>query len=469
VGVRVAAGRTAAVLARGELAGTLIGALARERDPAAGAELVRDLLHLFGDQDLPIVEQQSARLGAPARLGLVEWLARTHPDRFRERLPEFAADTAHAITIARFVSIAAWQHPDQADSVRRAWMAVATPGTWESVLRDAYAGAEIGSASAPLLLDALHASAPHVREETIWFILEALAASQKIASEITAAAGEARPDAPAWEAFGRELIARHGRPPSGTDRHELLETEGSAHRAQLSAIAGDPSLTGAERGAILAIVSAAHDPFVDVERAAAPARTMTALVPGVVTAMLKAANCRVHTAIAQALVTYSADGMPGSVTIDPEGLSGECQQAWAALARTAIADTTEPVGSSPQRVMLPLNDDFLACMAAPSRAPEVDGPSAPISARRITAPRKTKDVRPEYPIEAQKRRIQGVVIIEATISPEGCVSEARVLRSLPYLDAPAVTAVSAWRFTPTLLDGVPVPVIMTVTVNFALQ
>ena len=46
---------------------------------------------------------------------------------------------------------------------------------------------------------------------------------------------------------------------------------------------------------------------------------------------------------------------------------------------------------------------------------------------------------------------------------------ARVLRSLPLLDQAALEAVRQWEFTPTMLNGVPVPVIMTVTVQFTLS
>jgi periplasmic protein TonB len=49
------------------------------------------------------------------------------------------------------------------------------------------------------------------------------------------------------------------------------------------------------------------------------------------------------------------------------------------------------------------------------------------------------------------------------------VQDARVLRSIPLLDAAALDAVKQWEFTPTLLNGVPVPVIMTVTVQFTLS
>jgi TonB family protein len=87
----------------------------------------------------------------------------------------------------------------------------------------------------------------------------------------------------------------------------------------------------------------------------------------------------------------------------------------------------------------------------------------------IKTPTKIKDVPPVYPAEALAAGIQGVVIIEAVIDPAGKVSSANVLRSIPALDQAAVDAVRQWEFTPTLLNGVPVPVIMTVTVNFSLQ
>ena len=97
-------------------------------------------------------------------------------------------------------------------------------------------------------------------------------------------------------------------------------------------------------------------------------------------------------------------------------------------------------------------------------------PPAPVRVGgAIRPPTKVKDVRPVYPAIAQSARVQGVVIIEATIGPTGTVQDAKVLRSIPLLDAAALDAVRQWQFTPTLLNGVPVPVIMTVTVNFTLQ
>ena len=61
------------------------------------------------------------------------------------------------------------------------------------------------------------------------------------------------------------------------------------------------------------------------------------------------------------------------------------------------------------------------------------------------------------------------MILEATIGPDGKVRDAIVLRSIPMLDAAALDAVRQWEYSPTLLNGVPVPVVITVTVQFRLR
>jgi protein TonB len=88
---------------------------------------------------------------------------------------------------------------------------------------------------------------------------------------------------------------------------------------------------------------------------------------------------------------------------------------------------------------------------------------------QIQPPRKLKDVAPIYPQIALSARREGTVIVEAIIGEDGRVQQARVLRSVQLLDEAALTAVRQWVFTPTRLNGEPVPVVMTVTVTFRLQ
>jgi periplasmic protein TonB len=87
----------------------------------------------------------------------------------------------------------------------------------------------------------------------------------------------------------------------------------------------------------------------------------------------------------------------------------------------------------------------------------------------ITAPTKIHDVAPVYPRMAQDAKIQGVVIIQATIGMDGRVVDAEVLRPVPFLGQAALDAVRQWRFTRPQLNGEPIAVIMTVTVNFTLN
>ena len=88
----------------------------------------------------------------------------------------------------------------------------------------------------------------------------------------------------------------------------------------------------------------------------------------------------------------------------------------------------------------------------------------------IRPPAKIVNADPVYPPEAREARVQGVVIMEATISRTGEVSDVEVLRSaVPLLDEAAVAAVRQWRYEPTLVDGEPVSILMTVTMNFQLR
>jgi protein TonB len=101
-----------------------------------------------------------------------------------------------------------------------------------------------------------------------------------------------------------------------------------------------------------------------------------------------------------------------------------------------------------------------------------DAPAAPLQPVRvgggIKEPKKLRHVDPVYPHIAAVARVQGIVVLECLLSPDGRVAEVKVLQGIPLLDEAAVHAVKQWVFTPTLFNGVPVPAIMTVNVRFAL-
>ena len=106
--------------------------------------------------------------------------------------------------------------------------------------------------------------------------------------------------------------------------------------------------------------------------------------------------------------------------------------------------------------------------ALPTRDFNTKYPSAVRVGGAVRMPAKIKDVKPQMPELAVKAGVQGVVILEIHINEQGHVSDARVLRSIPLLDVAAIDAVKQWQFEPTAVDGRPVAVILTATVQFLL-
>ncbi len=89
--------------------------------------------------------------------------------------------------------------------------------------------------------------------------------------------------------------------------------------------------------------------------------------------------------------------------------------------------------------------------------------SSGVAAGQLLAP-----IQPRYPAIALAAHIQGTVVVAATISPAGRIQDLRVLGGPPMLVSAAVDAVSQARYRPFLLNGQPVPVETTISVNFVL-
>jgi TonB family protein len=87
----------------------------------------------------------------------------------------------------------------------------------------------------------------------------------------------------------------------------------------------------------------------------------------------------------------------------------------------------------------------------------------------IREPKKIKHVDPMYPQIAVTAQVSGYVIIEAIIGKDGAVRDARVVKSHPLLDDAALEAVRQWVYRPTELNGVPIEVVMNVTVIFSVK
>ena len=88
----------------------------------------------------------------------------------------------------------------------------------------------------------------------------------------------------------------------------------------------------------------------------------------------------------------------------------------------------------------------------------------------VTQGMKVHDVQPQYPQMAKIARVQGPVVLAAVIGKDGTIQNLRVVSTAsPLLNQAAVEAVKQWRYRPYILNGEPVDVDTTITVNFTLS
>jgi len=129
--------------------------------------------------------------------------------------------------------------------------------------------------------------------------------------------------------------------------------------------------------------------------------------------------------------------------------------------RPNVGDITATAGAAgiPGGNRLPA--DSMNVTPPPQREPDPVRPGG-----QVKAPTRVRYTPPVYPPTAIAARISGTVIVEAVIGIDGSVRNARIVRSIPLLDDAALSAVRQWRYTPTTLNGIPVPVVMTVSVRF---
>ena len=108
--------------------------------------------------------------------------------------------------------------------------------------------------------------------------------------------------------------------------------------------------------------------------------------------------------------------------------------------------------------------------AAMPIAPKENKPKEPVRVGgRVREPELIKRVEPNYPVLARQTHLAGVVLIDAVIDENGNVGEMKVVSGHPLLLQSAVNAVRQWKYKPTYLNDVPVPVQLIITVTFRLN
>jgi TonB family protein len=89
----------------------------------------------------------------------------------------------------------------------------------------------------------------------------------------------------------------------------------------------------------------------------------------------------------------------------------------------------------------------------------------------VQATKLISQVKPVYPEALQQQGIEGIILLQAIIAKDGALSALTVMNALanPELSKAALEAVKQWRYEPMLLNGEPVEVATTITVNFKLR
>ena len=496
--VRAAAARVMFVGGIRGMAAPIMVALAQETSPAAAIEEIRFLVH-FGNADhLKPIQDAVARLGEPVATSAAIELARNEGTVVLSRLALFRAAGVRKETLSAVIGRAA--KGDRA--------------AFERVLRDALSanddrvvGAALDAAVVrsvfdlpePLLLAVVTHAAPAVSIEGAWYLAQSWDGDKPwppglLRGMQTALEAQGADPVPAVR-FARELVARHGgaKPTTSVGWQTLLSSLDSDSRFLVQRPFAIDVLSAKELDTVgRALGTSAKALRENRERRDPPApkappagaivvpslEAASGYPPEFASDVFKVTGCVLASesdrtrsdGTAGGLLTLRVDGRPASIEmLGARVAQPACLTATATLLSTSVAEVrgiAEP--DTAKTLLVPFDPAFYACQEASHARPAVPmytgRPGFP------KPPQKTVNVPPTYPPGAINGRVQGIVLLEAVISREGCITGARVLRGVDgRLDWAAVAAVIQWRFAPTLLNGVPVPVILLVSVQFTLS
>ena len=107
---------------------------------------------------------------------------------------------------------------------------------------------------------------------------------------------------------------------------------------------------------------------------------------------------------------------------------------------------------------------LIVLLGVPAHSAAQDSPLK--AGRDVQPPKKVYAPAPVYPPMARAASLQGLILLELTLSPEGRPTDIKVLRGIPLLDHAAIEAVKTWRYEPTLVNDVPRRVVLVEGLDF---
>jgi TonB family protein len=198
-----------------------------------------------------------------------------------------------------------------------------------------------------------------------------------------------------------------------------------------------------------------------------------AVLPGVAVRVESTAGARPMTAVTDVQGRYQIDALsPGAYTVAARLAGFENTEVSVSLSVVDVErNITMRLGELMETITIRAGEPPPPPVRYPVPATPQVPPPAPAGVVRvggnIKPPTKTANVAPVYPATLAAQKVGGVVILAVEIGPDGLVHNITTVRS-PHteLTRAATDAIALWEFTPTLLNGVPVPVRMVAHFNF---
>lgn len=215
-------------------------------------------------------------------------------------------------------------------------------------------------------------------------------------------------------------------------------------------------------------------------------RQVPVAIPAVQNPELKPVRVQVDAVIAAdgtvsdvRLVAVSVISETVEMTVDPAELQGDFTAMVRAASDSVRQWRFEAPAETPAVVRVPVRFDMgvsqttFGTIRPLSGYPPTVGPLLPRDVLKVGGPVKPPqrivNAAPTYPQDAIDAKVQGVVVLDVIVDAEGVPSDIQVAQSIPMLDAAAIEAVRKWRYEPTLMNGKPVPIAMTISLNFSLD
>ncbi len=166
---------------------------------------------------------------------------------------------------------------------------------------------------------------------------------------------------------------------------------------------------------------------------------------------------------------WSLSGIPvGNYTVEvrARGFSIASKPIALAPGQRATLDQTVNVGQMQETINVTAQGQARHAVAQADTSPQRIRVGGMVQASRLI-----RQVKPAYPESAKAQGIEGTVLLNAVIGTDGKLISLKVINKLADSDlaAAAMQAVQQWQYQPTLLNGEPVEVVTTITVNFTLQ